>query len=108
MVDTRIGPLGHHAASPAREAHGSEIAFALIHHPPIMGNPVQGQATKKKIVTPNSAQVSHHALKGFSILVVRFFRSKHRCLVSGQPPAPRQLINDLIISTTKIEFFHSK
>lgn len=108
MVDTRIGPLGHHAASPAREAHGSEIAFALIHHPPIMGNPVQEQVTKKKIVTPNRAQVSHHALKGFSILVVRFFRSKHRCLVSGQPPAPRQLTNELIISTTKIEFFHSK
>ena len=73
-----------------------------------MGNPVQEQATKKKIVTPNRAQVSHHALKGFSILVVRFFRSKHRCLVSGQPPAPRQLTNELIISLTKIEFFHSK
>lgn len=64
MVDTRIGPLGHLAASPAGVAHGSEIAFALVHHPPIMGNPVQERATKKKIVTPNRAQVSHRALKG--------------------------------------------
>ena len=64
MVDTRIGPLGHLAASPAEEAHESEVAIALIHHLPIMGNPVQEQATKAKIVTPNRAQVSHHALKG--------------------------------------------
>lgn len=65
MVDTRIGPLGHRAASPAGEAHGSDVAIALIHHPPIMGNPVQEQATKAKIVTPNRVRVSHHALKGF-------------------------------------------
>lgn len=64
MVDTRIGPLGHLAASPAGEAHGSDVAIAL-NHPPIMGNPVQEQATKAKIVTPNHALVSHHALKGF-------------------------------------------
>ena len=64
MVVTRIGHLGHHAAGPVRGAHGSEIAFALNHHPPIMGNPVEEQATKTKVVTPNRAQVSYHTLKG--------------------------------------------
>jgi len=37
-----------------------------------MGNPVQEQATKTKIVTPNRAQVSHHALKGWIWIIFNF------------------------------------